>query len=143
MNDIFTTYVELPLTVHGMVVPTPEGDWRIFINSASTPAQQRETFDHEVRHILLGHYRQQWRPLRAIEAEANDATLLAAQIKTAAAQGVPAPPLLAPRAPIHVSEHAPPARALTPPRQAPPCTPAWYGEEHHRLRRAALTNMHY
>lgn len=32
MNDIFTSYIKLPLKVQGLVVPTPEGDYRILYN---------------------------------------------------------------------------------------------------------------
>lgn len=89
MNDIFSRAIAMPLAVQGMVATTPEGDYQIIINAAYSLEKQREIFNHEMRHILLGHYQQQTRSLAAQEWEANDKQLLLEKIKEAERTGLP------------------------------------------------------
>lgn len=88
MNDIFTYYTQLPPAVKGVVVPDANGDYTIYINSIYNHQQHLEVFNHEMRHILLGHHNQE-RPVQALEAEANNRSLLLQKIKQAEEQGLP------------------------------------------------------
>ncbi|MDL2324278.1 hypothetical protein LJC61_03900 [Ruminococcaceae bacterium OttesenSCG-928-A16] len=89
MNDIFSLAIAMPLGVQGLVATTPEGDYQIILNAAYSFEKQREIFNHEMRHVLLGHYQQALRPLHAQEAEADDKMLILDKIKTAEKNGLP------------------------------------------------------
>lgn len=89
MNDVFTVAIPLPPSVQGMVATTPDGDYQIFINAGYSLEKQREIFDHEMRHILLGHYQQNERPIAIQECEADDKQLILDKIRQAQQQGLP------------------------------------------------------
>lgn len=93
MNDFFATYLPLPLSVKGAVLPTPEGDYQIIINSAYDTETQREIFNHEMRHILMGHLHGTAN-LADAEAAANNSSLLSNQIETASLTGISARQLI-------------------------------------------------
>lgn len=89
MNDIILHYKKFRAAVNGLVLPTPDGDYIIFINSMLSTEQQREAFNHEVKHLLEGHFEQGRRPIAQLEAEANAKSVLLEQIKDAEANGLP------------------------------------------------------
>lgn len=89
MNDVFTQFLQMPEGVKGLVLPTPDGDYQIIINAAYNRPQRLEIFNHEMRHLLLGHHQQQGAPLRQLEEEAADKTQLLAAIKRAEENGLP------------------------------------------------------
>lgn len=128
MNDIILCYLELPYKVNGLVVPTHEGDYQIFINALLSAEQQRKTYNHEVRHLLLGHYEQPDRDIREVECEADRAVLLE-RIKDAEANGLPLETaILAPEKPAPIKE---------------PVKTASYEKMLLRAKRAQLTGMWY
>lgn len=67
MNEIFSVLVDLPVSVRGSVQPDENGDYTVFINSRYNYDQCKDIFNHEVRHLLLGHHQQQDRPIQEIE----------------------------------------------------------------------------
>jgi hypothetical protein len=132
MNDIFLRYVQFDPDVKGVVVPLAEGDYRIYINSIYNADQQREVFNHEMRHLLLNHHRDE-RPVAQLEAEAAAKGALLEKIKDAEAVGLPLETAIIRPAPPAARSPAPPLVLV----------PAWCQREHRRLRRAALTGMYY
>ncbi len=63
------------------------GDFTIYINNTYNAEQQREIYEHELRHVLMGHHSQSRRPLASLEAEAKGAPRL-----TLPAPPAPSPP---------------------------------------------------
>lgn len=141
MNEVFTVHLALPLAVKGAVLPTPEGDYRIVINSAYNAETQREIFNHEMRHILLGHLHSTG-ALRLAERKANTKTLLVRQIRSCARAGLPPRPLfpLVHAASSGQAPSAAPTRGLGI-RPLPPQNVR--APLQLRLCRAMLTNMFY
>ncbi|MDL2324022.1 hypothetical protein LJC61_02565 [Ruminococcaceae bacterium OttesenSCG-928-A16] len=93
MNEIFTYIINLPVSNKGQVRLLPDGDYAVFINSNLSVEQQIEAYNHEVRHIISGHYEQLERPIAAIEGEAKTEGLLADEIKQVSKTGLPLPPI--------------------------------------------------
>lgn len=91
MNEIFTHFIKLPLQTKGLVIPTPEGDYIVIINSMFASETNKETYQHELRHIMLGHHEDTERPVTEIEKEASDTSLLVEEIITASLQGISSP----------------------------------------------------
>lgn len=88
MNDVFVEYVSLPITIYGQVWPVLDFDFVILINNAFTTEKQKEIYDHEMRHILLGHYNNLKEPIEIVEKQANDTTLLKQEIQKASTCGI-------------------------------------------------------
>lgn len=91
MNEIFTHFLKLPVQTKGLVIPTPEGDYTVIINTMFASETNKETYQHELRHIILGHHQDLDRPVTEIEKEANHPTLLLEEIVTASMQGISTP----------------------------------------------------
>lgn len=91
MNEIFTHFIQLPVQTKGLVIPTPEGDYIVIINSLFASETNKETYRHELRHIMLGHHEDMKRPISEIEKEASDTSLLIDEIVTASLQGLSSP----------------------------------------------------
>ncbi len=53
MDDVNVIYCDLPPTVKGMLVKTFDEDecYTVVLNSRLTYEQQRETYEHEVKHM--------------------------------------------------------------------------------------------
>lgn len=83
--------VQFPPEVEGLAVPLPDGDYRIYVNSIFNKEKQQYIYDHEVRHILLGHHNQLHRPLALLEEQADDTALLKEEIQCAALLGMSIP----------------------------------------------------
>ena len=62
-------YIPLPDGIRGAAKPTAEG-YIIAINSTMPEQAQREALEHELKHIMLGHFSDN-RSIREIEAEAE------------------------------------------------------------------------
>jgi hypothetical protein len=58
MNDIYVRLLNLPHGVSGYVAEDPEGDYNVYLNSRLTHESNTEAYDHELRHISAGHFRQ-------------------------------------------------------------------------------------
>lgn len=127
MNDIRVILLDLDPATKGAVVPTPGGNYIVVLNALYNEEQRRETYNHEVRHLLLGHYGDA-RPITEVEGEADDKQLLLDNIKEASQNGLPL-----------VS--AAPSVASTAP--APATLVRDWKEELHRLKRQSLTGMYY
>lgn len=70
MNEVITRLVPLPAGVRGFVKEDPDGDYNIYIREQDPIEIQMETYEHEIRHILLGHLqREEWAPDIEEEAE--------------------------------------------------------------------------
>lgn len=124
MNDIYTVLLDMPPGVEGQVRRTASGDYYIFLNACHTVETQKEAYDHEVRHILSGHYEDE-RQVQELELEA-DRLILFDEIMNAEANGLPikAKPL-----PATTTVPAKPARD--------------WKKELRRLKRQSLTGMYY
>ena len=46
----------MPLATKGVTVKDAEGDYNVYINALYSDAVQRETFNHEMRHIMNGDF---------------------------------------------------------------------------------------
>lgn len=89
MNEIVLTYLQLPITVNGLVVPTPDGDYQVVLNSRLSLEAQRKAYCHELRHILLNHFSADMQRLESLEDAANLDFFLQSQIEQAEEQGIP------------------------------------------------------
>lgn len=78
----------MPEAVKGQVLPMPDGDYVVLVNARYNFEQQKEAFNHEMRHLLYEHYYDA-RPIAALEAEANAKDALLDRIKDAEANGLP------------------------------------------------------
>ncbi|MDL2214215.1 hypothetical protein LJB76_01485 [Clostridia bacterium OttesenSCG-928-O13] len=131
MNDIIFDLVDMPEGVKGQVLPLPDGDYLVLVNSRYNFEQQREAFNHEVRHLLRNHY-SDTRPVSELETEANAKDALLDKIKDAELNGLPL------------------QAAITPTQKAPPkMAEPWYSSKENRekellrLRRGMLTGAWY
>lgn len=125
MNNITVYVLDMPEAVKGLVRPTPEGDYLIFINARYNAAQQQEIYEHEVRHLLLDHHYAEGKHIGQIELEAGDKTALLGKIKQVERSGLPLTRAIV--APAATQRPAPPApwgagpRAVRgAPKKAPP-----------------------
>lgn len=144
MNDVFVSRLRLPLAVKGMVATTAEGDYQIILNDAYDSETQRQVYNHEMRHILMGHlHTSQQMTLELAEHQANDASLLCDGIRQAATAGFsgrfPAPPPAAGPTPT------PPSRLAAAPSSATrhgTTQPAVSAGRAARLARGMLCGLH-
>jgi hypothetical protein len=51
MDNIFLRYISLPSTVKGLTVQDESGDYNIYINARLTYESNRQTLQHEIKHI--------------------------------------------------------------------------------------------
>lgn len=56
MNRVFFHRVSLPMTVKGVTVLDPNGDYMVFINDQLCPETQEEIASHELAHIRGEHF---------------------------------------------------------------------------------------
>ena len=70
MNDYYVRVIGLPRTVDGVTVPNGDGSFSIYINARLSERQQRETLEHELRHVERDHFYTD-RDLRLVEQEAE------------------------------------------------------------------------
>ena len=70
MNDTFVRLIALPDKVRGFVKEDPDGNYNIYLNEKDSLEAQRQTYAHEMRHILLGHLRRD-KSLEECEEEAE------------------------------------------------------------------------
>ena len=100
MNEVIITYLQLPITVNGLVTPTPDGDYQVILNSRLSPEAQRRAYCHELRHILQNHFSADALPVPALEAAATTAAALEdtlqAHIQRAEEHGLPSRVVFAP-----------------------------------------------
>lgn len=95
MNDVLVAVLQLPHGVKGLVSPTPDGDYRVVLNSRLTAEERREVYNHELRHILENHFSRDEEPVHALEAAASSRGRLQSVIEKVEEQGLPGPPSLA------------------------------------------------
>lgn len=88
MNDVFVRLVQLDADVKGLVVPFGDGDYRIYINAIYSAEQQREIYNHEVRHILRNHH-YMITDVEQVELEAEDRESMLESIKEVEEKGLP------------------------------------------------------
>lgn len=70
MNDIYIRGIELPLKVKGVTVLDENGDFNVYINISLSFTMQRQTTNHEIKHIKLQHFFD-FEPVIYNELEAN------------------------------------------------------------------------
>lgn len=92
MNDVLVAVLQLPHGVKGLVSPTPDGDYRVVLNSRLTAEERREVYNHELRHILENHFSRDGEPVRALEAAAGTPGHLQSVIEKVEEQGLPVLP---------------------------------------------------
>ena len=51
MNRVFFHRVPLPMTIKGVTIPDPDGDYTVIINDQLCPETQEEIASHELAHI--------------------------------------------------------------------------------------------
>ena len=54
--EYYVRFNEMPLTVHGVVLPNDDGTFNIYINSLLSEEQQEECLQHEICHIREDHF---------------------------------------------------------------------------------------
>ena len=54
--EYFLRYVELPLKVDGVTIPNNDGTFDIYINALHTEPHQKESLEHELRHLKQEHF---------------------------------------------------------------------------------------
>lgn len=81
--EYFLRYVELPLKVDGVTIPNNDGTFDIYINALHTEPHQKESLEHELRHIRRDHFYDDCRSVASMEQEARGE-------KPPAAENVPA-----------------------------------------------------
>ena len=54
--DFFVRVVDLPVGVGGCVSPNADGTYNVYINACYDRRKQRESYKHEVRHIVNGDF---------------------------------------------------------------------------------------
>jgi hypothetical protein len=73
MGNIYVRLLDgLPNKVPGMVVEDENGDYNVYLSSALTKEEMKETLDHEIEHIRKDHFSDQ-RPITELEEEADQA----------------------------------------------------------------------
>ena len=99
MNDVYVRLAQFDPDVKGLVAPTAEGDYHIYINSIYNFEQQQEIYRHEVRHILENHFYTVG-DISSIERAAGNETALLDEIARVEDCGLPLHrPLPAPEVP--------------------------------------------
>lgn len=73
-DDIFVRFVPFPPRVRGLVEPNDDGTFSVYINSNLSYFMQQETYEHELRHIVLDHLYVE-KDIEDIEAEAKGRTV--------------------------------------------------------------------
>lgn len=56
MIDVFIRFVPLPIEVEGIVMPNEDFTFDVYINANLCPRKQKETVEHELKHIKKGHH---------------------------------------------------------------------------------------
>jgi len=72
--DYFLRFVRFPTRANpGAVIPNDDGTYDIYINTQYYPETEwvRRIVDHEIRHIILGHFDALGRTIAEIESEAG------------------------------------------------------------------------
>ena len=59
MNRIFTRLIDLPTAINAVTTVDAECDYNVYINSRISSVEQRKAYEHELRHIRLGHFHSQ------------------------------------------------------------------------------------
>lgn len=70
IENTVVRYITLPVTVRAVTIPSEDGFFNIYINSALNAAAQRAAYLHELRHIAKDHFYDE-NPVSQNEAEAN------------------------------------------------------------------------
>lgn len=55
-EDIIFRIVDLPHSIKATVSPSPDGCYNVYINARLNAEQQQLAAEHELRHILAGHF---------------------------------------------------------------------------------------
>ena len=124
MNDVLVALLQLPHGVKGLVSPTPDGDYRVVLNSRLSAEERREVYNHELRHILENHFSRDGEPVHALEAAAGTPGHLQSVIEKVEEQGLPGP--LGPSLALPQAKQASP-RPVSASRQAKREQLAWVG----------------
>jgi len=66
-------FVRLPVTVRAVTIPSPNGFYNIYINSALSLSAQQSAYLHELKHIQKNHFYDE-APVAQNEREANEPT---------------------------------------------------------------------
>lgn len=56
MDNIRTILCDMPVTVRGYTIATPDGFFTIVLNSSLSHAQNVKTYEHELGHIMRGDF---------------------------------------------------------------------------------------
>ena len=70
-EDYFVRLVDLPPGVKGLVTPNTDGTYSVYLNARYDEVTQRQTLEHELRHIAQDHFARDGEELHTLEAEAE------------------------------------------------------------------------
>lgn len=63
MSNIIVRIIDLPCTVRGYTALDDEGDYNIYLNARLSPQQQKNAYNHEMKHIS----RDDWHDSKTVE----------------------------------------------------------------------------
>lgn len=73
--DYFVRLVPFPPgSIDGMVTPNDDGTYSIYIDSNVNTQRQKKALDHELNHIMMGHFSEDI-PVDVIESEADSGSI--------------------------------------------------------------------
>jgi hypothetical protein len=56
MDNIYLRYISLPPTIKGLTVQDEAGDYNIYVNTRLTYEANRQTLQHEIKHIASNDF---------------------------------------------------------------------------------------
>ena len=56
MEDVVVRYINLPMTVRGIMVVDEDGNYNVYINSKLSSDRQRLALEHEMTHVQRGDF---------------------------------------------------------------------------------------
>lgn len=72
MDDIFVHELQLPMCIHATTIPDNNGDFTIILNSLLSPKAKIEALEHELVHIKMNHFYNDFLEITDDEMEANN-----------------------------------------------------------------------
>lgn len=53
---IHLRWIEMPITVEGVTIPDPDGDFNVYINTLLSESKRKKVVEHELAHIKFDHF---------------------------------------------------------------------------------------
>ena len=71
MNEIIVRLIDLPVELNGFTALDEQDDYNVYLNARLSEEDMKQTFLHEMGHILYGHFYDQ-RPVEEKEQEVRE-----------------------------------------------------------------------